>query len=168
MKSSANRETSGYSLVEVVIALTIFGFIALGITQNLVLTRGMAETGVREVTAVAVASGYIEQLKSMEYETILTSVRDPSAPLPTVLSHGVPDELLLGVWNEKDVVIDQDWATGKERTMRMRIFLEIDDLESSGQGRILALRLRYRWEDAKTRQERERILRTMRSYVPTF
>jgi prepilin-type N-terminal cleavage/methylation domain-containing protein len=159
--------TQGFSLVELMIALAVLGMIAVGISQNLILTRGFSETGVREVTANAVASGYIEQLKTMEYEVILTSVRDPSTPLPTVLSHGEEDPLMNGKTLSKKVVIDQD-ADGKTtRTMDLDVRVDIKDLAASNNGRILSIELTYTWKDAKTGRPQVGKLRTMRSYVRT-
>jgi prepilin-type N-terminal cleavage/methylation domain-containing protein len=167
MKDMA-RKTSGFTLVEVLLSLVIFAMIALGVTQTLILTRGIAESNIREVTANAVASGYLEQLKSMPYERIVSSVRDTSIPLPTVLSLGEADPLMVGEWLTKSIVIDEDPDLGTERHMPLHVKVEVDDLSGSGNGVILGIELAFAWEDAKTRERRERVLRTMRSYVPTF
>lgn len=164
-----NTETSkGFTLVEVMLAIVILAFIAIGISQNLVMTRGIAETNIRESTANAAASGYLEQIKSMDYERIMSSVRDPDLPLPTVLSQGVADPIYLGQWMEKSIIIDEDAQTGKERRMPFHLRLTVEDLEDSGNGSVLGVTLLFAWEDAKTGARRERSLRTMRSYVPTF
>jgi prepilin-type N-terminal cleavage/methylation domain-containing protein len=161
-------QRGGFSLIEVILAMVILAMIAIGVTKGLIMTRGMAETNIREMTANAVASGYIEQLKSMPYARIVSSVRDNAIPLPTVLSLGEPDPLYIGSWETKSIVIDEDMDTGKERRMPLHVMVELDDLESAGNGSILSISLFYAWEDAKTQQRRERALRTMRSYVPTF
>lgn len=155
-------------MVEVILALLILAVIAVGVTRNLVMTRGMAETNIRESSAVAAASGYLEQLKSMEYERIVSSVRDPDLAIPTILARGTPDPLYLDRWMEKQVVIDQDSQTGDERTMPLWVRLEVDDLEASNNGNILGLTLFFAWEDARTGERRDRSMRTMRSLVPTF
>lgn len=149
-------------------ALVILGFIGLGVSQNLILTRGFAETSVREVTANAVASGYIEQLKSMEYEKLVASIRNPDIPVPTVLSHGDPDPLFLGVTAVKTIVIDEDPDSGRQRTMELEVLLNMEDLVASGNGRLLSIELQYGWKDAKVQRVNRGILRTMRSYVPNF
>jgi hypothetical protein len=103
----------------------------------------------------------------MEYEVILTSVRDPSTPLPTVLSHGEEDPLMNGKTLSKKVVIDQD-ADGKTtRTMDLDVRVDIKDLAASNNGRILSIELTYTWKDAKTGRPQVGKLRTMRSYVRT-
>lgn len=166
LKTESKR--NGFTLVEVMLAIFILGFIAIGISQNLVMTRGISETNIRESTAIAAASGYMEQVKSMDYERILSSVRDPDLPLPTILSQGVPDPVHLGVWVEKTIIIDEDAQTGKERTMPFHLNMSIEDLEDSGNGSALAITILYAWEDAKSGNRRERSLRTIRSLVPTF
>jgi len=162
------KQRDGFSLVEVMIAMGLLALVAMGISQNLVLTRGIAETNIREVTANSVVSGYLEQLKSMQYERILISVRDPSTPLPTKLSEGEPDPLYLEQWTTKSVVIDEDRDGKTERTMPLHVWLEIEDLAASGNGRVLGIGIDYAWEDARTGARRDRSLRTMRSFVPTF
>jgi len=162
------RKQAGFTLLEVMLALVILAVIAVGITRSLIMTRGLAETNIRESSAVAAASGYLEQMKSMEYERILTSVRDPDVPIPTVLAEGQPDPLFLDQWMEKELVIDQDAQTGQERTMPLWVRLEVQDLEPSNNGSLMAITLFFAWEDAKTGQRRDRSVRTMRSLVPTF
>jgi len=161
-----NRQ--GFSLIEVLLAMVILALLTMGISQGLVFARSISETNIREVTANAAASGYLEQLKSMEYATILTSVNDTSVPVPTVLSLGQPDPLLLNQWTTKSVVIDQDPDTGHERRMPLHVRLEIRNLDGAGNGPLLEFSIFYAWEDAKTYRKRERGLRTMRAEVPTF
>lgn len=168
MKERESGSEKGFSLVEVMIAMAILAVIAMGISQNLILTRGIAETNIREVTANSVISGYLEQLKSMQYERILVSVRDPSKPLPTKLSEGEPDPLFLGQWMTKTVVIDEDKDGNTTRTMPLHVRVGIEDLAANGNGTVLAIEFEYAWEDARSRVRRERSLRTMRSFVPTF
>jgi prepilin-type N-terminal cleavage/methylation domain-containing protein len=158
----------GFSLVEVMIAMGLLAMIALGISQNLILTRGIAETNMREATANAAVSGYLEQLKSITYGRILTSIRDTTRPLPTKLSEGQPDPLYLGQWMTKNIVIDEDENGKVQQTMPLHVRVEIEDLSSSGNGRALAIEFEYAWEDARTGARRDRSLRTIRSFVPTF
>lgn len=158
----------GFSLFEVVFALAILAMLAAGISQNLILTRGMAESNIREVTAHAAASGYIEQLKTLEYGVILESVADPAKPLPTVLSQGQPDPLTIGQWMTKEIVIDEDRQTGKKRWMTFHVRVEVDDLAGTETGEAVSIAVFFAWEEARTRHRQERALRTIRSRVPTF
>lgn len=162
------HSTEGFTLLEVVMASLIFTMVALGISGNLMLNRRIAETTIRESTAYTAASGYIEQVKSIAYEQILMSVRNPAIPLPTVLSKGHPDPLEIGKWVEKQVVIDIDSATSVEKTMPLWVRLDIEDLESPENGTILGLTLQFSWEDPRSGKRHSRALRTMRSYVMTM
>ena len=163
-----NGATDGFTLLEVMLAMAILALVAAGVTQNLLLTRGISESNIRDSTAMTAASGYLEQIKAMEYERILASVRDPSTPLPTVLNQGDPDPIPLNQWTTKMIVIDEDIASGIERTMPFHIRVGIDDLAGSGDGSLLGVSVFFAWEDAKTGRRHERALRTMRSYVPNF
>ena len=164
----ANRATGGFTLLEVMMAMAILALVAVGVTQNLILTRGISESNIRDSTAVAAASGYLEQIKAMEYEQILATVRDPSAPLPTVLNQGDPDPIYLDEWMTKMIVIDEDIDSGSERTMPFHVRVGIDDLAPSDEGPLLGVSIFFAWEDAKTGRRNERAFRTMRSYVPNF
>lgn len=154
--------------MEVLLALVILAVIAVGVTRNLVMTRGIAETNIRESSAVTAASGYLEQMKSINYEQLLTSVRDPSIPLPTVLTKGKPDPLYINQWMEKNLVIDQDVQTGRQRTMKLWVRLEMEDLKPSNNGDLLSVALYFAWEDAKTGERRDRSMRTMISLVRNY
>ncbi len=162
------RTTRGFTLLEVMLAMSILALVAVGVTQNLILTRGISESNIRDSTAVAAASGYLEQIKGMEYERILASVRDPATPLPTVLNQGDPDPIRLDEWTTKMIVIDEEVDNGMKRRMPFHIRVGIDDLEGSGHGSLLGVSVFFAWEDAKTGRRNERALRTLRSYVPNF
>lgn len=154
--------------MEVVIAMGILVMVAAGISQTILQTRGMAETNIREVTANAVVSGYMEQMKSMEYKHLLASIRDDSVPIPTVLNEGEEDPLYNGQWMEKEVVIDEPVDGGSKRKMDLLVKVELEDLAESGHEPAVTMELIYGWEDARSGQRRERALRSMRSYVPNF
>lgn len=164
MHTNSNSK-GGFSLMEVMLAMVILTLIAMGISQGLVSARSISETNIREVTANAVASGYLEQMKAIEYSTLMISIRDPNVPVPTVLSLGAPDPLYLDQWVTKSVVIDEDPITKKERRMPMHVRLELEDLEPSGNGTAIAIALFFAWEDAKTGKRHERALRTVKSLV---
>lgn len=168
MKANQTASSSeGFSLLEVMIALGIFAFVATGISQNLIMTRRMAESNVREVTSISAASGYMEQIKSMEYSKLLTSIRNPEVPLPTVLSEGEPDPVNIGQWIQKEITLDLGEDGESLRTMPFHIRVEVDDFVDSQEGEILGVTIFFAWEAAGTGQRVERGLRTMRSNVPT-
>lgn len=161
------RKREGFTLLEVMLALVIFGFLSIGISQNLIMTRGISETNIREVTSYAVASGYLEQMKAMPYEELVECVEDPTIPVPTILNQGAPDPLMIDQWVQKTVVIDEESGTGVERTMPFHVRVEIEDLETSGNGAALAISLFFAWVDNDSGRRQQRSLRTIRSQVRT-
>lgn len=165
MMEKAGSKRKGFTLLEVMLSMVIFAFISIGISQSLIQTRSIAETNIREVTAYAVASGYLEQMKSIPYQHLLQSVRDPSIPVPTILNATEPDPLMIDEWMEKTIVIDEDAQTGTKRTMPLHVRLEMEDLEASGFGESLSILVFFAWEDAKSRKQHHRSLRTIRSHV---
>jgi prepilin-type N-terminal cleavage/methylation domain-containing protein len=166
MEKQAGQE-QGFTLLEVMLALVLFGFLSIGISQNLIMTRGISETNIREVTAYAVASGYMEQMKAIPYSELMVSVDNPSEPVPTILNQGEPDPLMIDEWVQKTVVIDEPTGGAAVRTMPFHVRLEIDDLEPSGNGHALGITLFFAWVDTDSGRRQQRSLRTIISQVRT-
>jgi type IV pilus assembly protein PilV len=86
-KNSIMKERSGFTLIEVMIALTILavGLLALA-TMQIVSIRGNAFS--TEMTyATMLAQGKLEQLRNMPYDSI-TSITEPISA--TATSKGIP------------------------------------------------------------------------------
>jgi prepilin-type N-terminal cleavage/methylation domain-containing protein len=60
----------GFSLVEVIVALTLLGFLAAAILTGAAFMRKSAESTVYSSIADSVAIGFLEQLKGEEYGTL--------------------------------------------------------------------------------------------------
>lgn len=75
---------SGFSLLESVIAMTVFTIVALGITGLVIQSRKVAENNILRNTAFTVAQGYLEQIRSISIRDIEDAIADPqNIPLPT-------------------------------------------------------------------------------------
>lgn len=74
-KDSGKKSNTGYSLIEVMVSMSILAILALGMSSAIITARFMAESNVYQNTSFTVAQGYIEQIKSMEYG-ILTNALD--------------------------------------------------------------------------------------------
>jgi type II secretory pathway pseudopilin PulG len=72
---------AGLSLVEVMMSIVVLSLLTLGVLAALLQSRRATEGSVYQVTATTVATGYLEQLKSMNLGQLI-------APLN---SEGVPD-----------------------------------------------------------------------------
>lgn len=62
---------AGFTLVEVVIATALFTFMALGVSRMTMASLRMSHVNVYKTTAMSVAQGYIEQIKSLDNETLI-------------------------------------------------------------------------------------------------
>ena len=153
-----NRRTrqQGFTLVEVVIATVLFTFMALGVSRLTMTSFRTSHLNVYKTTALSVAQGYIEQIKSLDNETIARmATHTPATPLTSsqvlatrsvsLLSAGAtvdqiddwlvpntldPDTLSdsFDVVNFKEIIIDIDENTGEMKTMDMWIDVEIHRL----------------------------------------
>ncbi len=147
---------SGFTLVEVVVATVLFTFMALSVSRLTMASMRISHLNVYKTTAMSVAQGYMEQIKSLDNETLIRlSTHQPTLPLtvnqvlPTrsvsLLSAGAtldqiddwlvanavnPDTLsdTLEVINHKEIIIDVDPNTGDIKTMDMWIDVEIHRL----------------------------------------
>lgn len=74
----------GFSLLESVIAMTVFTILALGITGLVIQSRKVAENNILRNTAYTVAQGYLEQIRSISIGVIEAAMADPeNTPIPT-------------------------------------------------------------------------------------
>lgn len=153
--SKNNR--SGFTLVEVVVATVLFTFMALSVSRLTMASMRISHLNVYKTTAMSVAQGYMEQIKSLDNETLIRlSTHQPTLPLtvnqvlPTrsvsLLSAGatldqIDDWLVantvnpaalsdtLETINHKEIIIDVDQNTGEIKTMDMWIDVEIFKLD---------------------------------------
>ena len=139
MKTSNNvcRADSGFTLVEMMIAMVVFGLLAAGIAGGMLQGRRMAEKNVYHITALSIAQGYLEQMKGMSYGDLPT---EPEQLIPTELNYGEPDPLVVGAWTEKRIDIHET-PDNPNDDMRMwfRPTIEEESFQKS-------LRIDFRWE----------------------
>ena len=111
------KHLSGVSLVEVVISLGILAIVAVSLVGVTFYIRSMSEQTVYQNTALTLAQGYVEQLRSLDYTT-LASAASGSTPLPLVNAAGntVTDTsngtLTNGEWSSERVFLDEN-ASGQ-------------------------------------------------------
>jgi prepilin-type N-terminal cleavage/methylation domain-containing protein len=151
--SHSNSTSSAFTLVEVMVAILLFGFLALGVSQITMLALRLSYHNVFKTSAYSVMQGYIEQIKSLDDASLAraaTSVVSGAPSSATVLqtrsislldaSTGVnqiddwlipntlnPDTVsdAFEVVNYKQVVIDIDDVTGERKMMDLWIDVEI-------------------------------------------
>jgi prepilin-type N-terminal cleavage/methylation domain-containing protein len=167
MKGGNGRKKKGFTLIELMLALTLLSIIAMGLTAGNMLSRRNAEGAIHESTAITIATGYLEQLKSMEYQTILASVNDPQIPLPTKINQGTLDPIFLEQWNPKKVTLNINAQGEVTQTMVVEVRPSIMDMSANGE-RILGMEMVYRWQRPPEGVVLERAIRSARAWVPTF
>lgn len=79
----------GFSLIEMVMGMTVLAILAAGTTAGVLLSRRIAESNVHQNTAFTVAQGYMEQIKSMEYVLITNAVENYEENKSTVAGMGI-------------------------------------------------------------------------------
>lgn len=137
--------TSGYSLVEVIIAASILSIVAAGVSSVTMLTSRIAYSNIYEYTAHTVAHAYAEQIKSIHFRSIKNALEDPvKYSIPTeslALGTGNPasdlkidDPLIFGVPVTKDIIVDiEEDENGEfsERKMSMTVLATGNDLNDT-------------------------------------
>ena len=170
-KNTNKSNILGFSLVEVMISLSILGILAAGISSAMLHARRLAESNIYESTALTVAIGFLEQIKNIDYDTVLSSINDPAGtPLLTKINLGDDQALFLNVENSiPNIVINVDANGNPTRQMQMWVTPEINDLEPLAANiKVLETKLTFKWKSLETDKNRTDIVRFVRSYVETF
>jgi len=136
----AKSRQRGFTLVEMMVGLTLLGVFMTGIFGSVRLSTILAETTIYESTAANVAQGYLEQIKSLPYEDILLAVQDPSTYELQTISPSYDSSLQATVFDEplsidpnqqpnvRDVMIDlRADGTGRVIEMPVKLWVTISD-----------------------------------------
>jgi type II secretory pathway pseudopilin PulG len=78
---SPRGATSGVTLVETLVAMTLFSAMALGSLSALIQTRKMSEDNVAQATAAVIAQGIIEQVQLNPYAAVSDTTSSPNLEL---------------------------------------------------------------------------------------
>lgn len=83
----AERKT-GFTLVEVMISMTIFAVLAAGLIYGALHVRFTAEAAVRESIAVAIATGFLEQMSAAEFDNLSNRISNRNSTFQFVSRDG--------------------------------------------------------------------------------
>jgi len=160
------KTKAGFSLVEVLIALALFGVMATGFMASSLFAKRTAESALAESTALTVASGYMEQVKSINYNSLVASVQDTSIPVATVNNQGVVDPVYLNAYSDKTIPIrfNEDGSTAQNIIIGIK--LSISTAAASSVLNILSIQIDYRWTEPGSGRIRTASLRSSRASVP--
>ena len=168
------------TLIEVMLALSVLAMVSLTILSSVLLSRRLAESNVYENTALTVTQGYLEQIKSMEYDVISDCLASGD-PLPcksiSILAVGPSieedDPLIIGAENIKTVAIDlRDDGTGTfyEVVMQYKITPTVTNCQPTLGIQAMEVTLNYEFLSPETGVPtwRDGSARFVKSWVPTF
>ncbi|MGB0373211.1 MAG: type IV pilus modification PilV family protein [Opitutales bacterium] len=162
-KNSEKR--AGFSLVEIIVALTIFAFVSIGIAHGVIQLKTTSRSLTFEQTVDETVQGYISQLKAMDYNELATAISTGTgATLQiennlTLLSLADPNItrvenfLTLNSWTthtlqgHDQLASNEDEATSFDVSMK----LEMDNHNASeiapeDRRRYITARIEYTWE----------------------
>lgn len=172
---------AGMSLVEVVIALGILGIVASGIVGVTFHIRSMSEQTVYQNTSLTLAQGYIEQLRSLDYNTLDAAARDASnsVALPLTNAGGAQatdtssGTLNNGEWSQETVFLDETAAGTpiQPLTFRFRPVLTSLTVATAGTTRATGVEITVFFQTTYNfgvTRSFSGALRTVRSSVPTY
>lgn len=157
----------------------VLALLSVGTISAAMQARRMTEDSIYLNTATAVAQGYIEQIKNMEFDSLDRAI------LPTLVNQGTDDPLQVSpavsnpeignagtdIINRKKIDLNNT-PTNANDDMLMEFVVYITDLTNPGNGisnsRGIILRYNYVYTDSQRTRTYENILFTVRSEVQTF
>lgn len=152
--------------------------LGFGILGGFVHSRRSIEGSIYMNTATTIIQGYIEQLKSMEFETLSEN------PVPTVFNEGTADPLTISpnvadvttgnpstdITNTKLIDLNNTPDTGDDLEIAIVAYIEnlTDTAGGIGECRRISLRYTYTVNRGSDSMSHTNTVSSIRSAVPTF
>lgn len=134
------------TLVEIMIAMVVFGFLAVAITASVIQSQQIAQNNILRNTSYTIAQGYLEQIQSLPIADLQAAMDDPDGvPLSTLSVSAVdtgdievedplyldgPDETLPGRSsgsNYREILIDlQELNNGDTKELFMDAWFDVE------------------------------------------
>ena len=173
------------------VSMSVFTIVSLGILAVVLQIRRMAENNVYENTALTMAQGYLEQVRSLPYGQLLAAanfVGTPPTPdlgvgrLNLLSANGGGATYLLNEsnqllrstqWTNERVFLDRDAAGRDLQPMDFRFRVSLVNIDNPAlvairpQGIEITLDYQFTFPDGRQRVV-TRSIRNVRSVVPTF
>lgn len=178
-RSPRRSARTGMTLVEVMISLGIFAFVATSVVAVTFRIRSMAEQTVYQNTALVLAQGYIEQLRSLDYTTLAAAAQDSTGAvaLPLINATGaVVTDTSGGVmgngdWALETVFLDENAAGTAIQPLQFRFRPVLTSLATATGGAANGVELTLHYEttyDFGQQKTFTGTMRTVRSAIPTY
>lgn len=156
------KNTSGFTLVEVIISLVVLTTAAFGITQFLIWIQYSAQDNLYESVALNMALNTLEQMKSTNVAGLETSIANQTFVLTKSASEQVT--LRLGQENRE---ISVPIVTNDDDVKNILISLTPSITTLEGDIGFL-LRVEYEYRHPRNDRPRTKVLSCIRSRVPVF
>lgn len=161
MQTNVKRNTSGFTLLEVMISLIILAVAAAGLVSLLISMQYISEDNLYKSTALTVAISTLEQMKSMTTNDLEISMSTREFDLNTgangeqTLTLDQPNQLLVPI------------VTNAETPKSMPIVLTPSIMSTAG-GTQFWLRVQYQYNHPKNDRTRTKVIGCIRSRVNSF
>ena len=153
----AKNPRGGFTLVEMMVGLTLLGVFMTGILTSLRLSSLIAESNLYDTTAITVAQGYLEQIKNLPYEDVLLVAQAPKTYSLATLGPSYSSSLSSMITkdeltadpdkqpNNRSIAIDSRGSGGTILNMSMKLWVTITD-KNTGASPLNALEIRIRYQ----------------------
>lgn len=166
MPFNVKKNTSGFTLVEVIISLVILTFVAAGLMSFLISIKYAAEDNLYESTALTVALSTLEQMKSKKFGELSDSQSNSTFDL--ISGNGEVRSLNLNVPNIIEVPIITD-GTSSNNTVAKTLSLTLEpSIQPTTTNTGFWLEVKYSYDHPRSGRTRTEIVRNIRSNVQTF
>ncbi len=161
MPKNVKRNTSGFTLVEIVISLLILAFAAVGLVKFLISIQYTAEDNLYESTALTVALSTLEQMKNAAPSTLDGSIGtstfnlDVGADQPVVLN--------LGEENTRSIPIITNAESPKFMDLRVT-----PNIQSIAGETGFWLSVQYQYDLPRNGRTQTKVMECIRSKIPSF
>lgn len=173
------RLRRAFSLLEVIIGMSLFTLTAMGVMALTFMVRATSERAVYNNTALTLAQAYLEQLRSIDYGTLRNAANDTAGTVSlTVIGSngaGLNNEsggvFANGNWARETIMLDEDEAGTPRQPMTFRFRPLLSDLETITGGTAEGVEIVLYYESTYnfgTPRTQSGSLRTVRSNVSTY
>ena len=161
MPTNVKRNTSGFTLVEVIISLLVLSFAAAGLVSFLISIQYMAEDNLYESTALTMALSTLEQMKNAAPDTLDNSIGTSTFDL--TVGTNETEELNLGVENTFSIPLVTNSESPKSMSLRVT-----PSIQSIAGDIGFQLSVEYQYNLPRNNRTHTKTFMCIRSRIPSF
>lgn len=166
MPFNVKNNTSGFTLIEVIISLVILTFVATGLMSFLISIKYAAEDNLYESTALTVALSTLEQMKSKKFGELSDS--QSSSTFDLVSGNGEVTSLNLNAPNILQIPIITDEASSGNAVIKTLPLTLEPSIQPTTTNTGFWLEVKYSYDHPRSGRTRTEIVRNIQSDVQTF